>query len=285
MDTVSLIIIYLLGIKTIFDILGSPDFFGIKFFSKRKHKDEEERIKKIISDIYKNERHFLLDIEKDRIDTFLSQVGLNKDQFQQVKFEILRLRRLPIRNPKEIEETLKKICASPLVLVDQSKFSTGKEYSKVNYFLNFTDIIFEENLKFNLAQMMKNFIESNIPPEEFPQMKIVIPVQGNYLFGEMVANVLKIPLVKMRETPLIFRGKFWEGPFENNDKVIIINDVLVTGDQIIKSIEHFPNGAKAIYFFSLVNRTEWAGKKRLEEKGLVVKSILDLCDDDIEKML
>lgn len=286
LEIINVLVLSLLGIKTLIDILASPDFFGFKIFSKKKCKDEEERVKKIILNFYKNERHFLLEIEKDRINTFLSQVGLNKDQFEKVKLQILKLRRLPIRNRKEIEEALKEICTFPLVLIDQSKFSTGKIYARVNYFLNFTDIVFEETLKFNLAQMMKSFIHSSTSPKEFQKInKIVIPFQGNYLFGEKVASELKIPLVKMRETPLISPGKFWEGTFEKNDKVIIINDVLVTGDQIIKSIDYFPDGASVIYFFSLINRTEWTGKKKLEERGITVKSILNLCDEDIKKII
>lgn len=68
-------------------------------------------------------------------------------------------------------------------------------------------------------------------------------------------------------------GKLIEGPFQQSDRVVVIEDVITTGGSALKAIDAVTNaGATIIGVLSLVDREE-GGRERIEAAGYGVRSL------------
>lgn len=280
-----------LALIAFFDIMDQKGF-SFSWYSNRVRIREKERIDYIhkrsmesISHVFAEDYKLLMQHEDERIRSLLVQLGLSRDQFEQIKLEIIKLRKLPMNNWENIKNKLKETCISKIALVDQTNI-TCKIYDAVNYYINLTDIMFDESFAHDLASMMVGLIEKDLSEEEICQIeKVVVPTDGNYLLGLKVSEKMRIPIVKMRNNSRIKVDQYWDGDFKADEKVIIVHDVLVKADQIEKSIRLFPPNVSVMGLFCLVHRTEWNGEKKLVDRGVKVHSILQICDNDIKEMI
>jgi orotate phosphoribosyltransferase len=68
-------------------------------------------------------------------------------------------------------------------------------------------------------------------------------------------------------------GKLIEGPFEANDRVVVIEDVITTGGSALKAIEVLrAAGARVLGVLAVVDREE-GGREAIEAAGIDVASI------------
>jgi orotate phosphoribosyltransferase len=68
-------------------------------------------------------------------------------------------------------------------------------------------------------------------------------------------------------------GKLIEGPFEPNDRVVVIEDVITTGGSALKAVDALrAAGARIQGVLAVVDREE-GGREAIEAAGLEVASI------------
>ena len=94
------------------------------------------------------------------------------------------------------------------------------------------------------------------------------------------ASVLNPPLLRAftvrKEAKLHGTGKLVEGPFFHGDRVVIIEDVITTGNSALRAIESVTKaGGHVQGVFALVNRNE-GGQEAIERKGYTVISLIPL---------
>jgi orotate phosphoribosyltransferase len=296
--------LFLLSVITILDILH---WRGVKipYLTKSIHDNETKRLRELIDTVgsldvektknllrvvYEREHSFLKVFEEERISLLLKQLRINSGQFDNVRSEIIRLRSLKSCSEQQRVDKITEIATSKLVLFDQSALPKRK-YPHVRYYLNFLDVVVEPDLSHDISAMMKDHIYSKISDMEFAeqQYKIVIPYNGNLIFGKEIAAMIGCQFIKMRKDSFISDDRYWENNFLPSDKVIILNDVLVTSEQILNSIKKFPNKNPVKGFFCAISRTDVSesrpksGKTLLEEAGIPVYPIVELCDNQIEQ--
>ena len=278
----TLVFLGIMGLLQLFHLYG----INVPFYSKIVNKKGDDRVRLYINEFFNNDYRFLLDYEAERIRLLLVQLGLKTDQFNKLKLKILKLQQLPIDSIDSIKKSLFKICLDQdLVLINQKKWPQ-KRYKEVNYFVNLSDIMFDANIGKLLGSMMTCLINSNLSLSLLNKIDyIVVSVDGNFLLGLEVAQKLGKPLVKMRHNEKIIEKEYWEGKFKPNSNVIIVHDVLVTGKQIVESINKFPPNVKIHGLFNLVDRKEWDSRNYFIQYGLgdlKIYSILKISDNDIE---
>ncbi len=291
-DFIGYLILCFLAVVTFFDILDHKGI-NIPWFSAIQRKREKDNINYIkantyqcISQIFTEDHNLLMQYKDERIRQFLAQLGLNSEQFEQVKYEIIKLRKSPPMDTWEnIRKRLEHICISDFTLINQ-KGIPSVLYNAVNYYVNLTDIMFDNFFAYDLVSMMVNLIESSMDERELSKIdKIVVTTEGNFLLGLKVAERMKKPFVKMRENPKIRQDQYWDGKLNSNENIIFVHDVLVKAEQVIKSINKFPSGINILAFFCLVHRSEWRGLEKLKALNINVYSILTLSDEYIENLL
>jgi len=73
-------------------------------------------------------------------------------------------------------------------------------------------------------------------------------------------------------------GKLLEGPFQEGDRVAIVEDVITTGSSAIRAVEAVrAAGGDVLGVLALVDREE-GGREALEERGLQVVSLVTAAD-------
>lgn len=116
---------------------------------------------------------------------------------------------------------------------------------------------------------------------------------GNYnmallhiILGVEVAKLFGKPVVKMRKD----RGKLeidhlWDGEFSNGNRVLIVHDVLVSGEQIIHTKNHIPSRCEIVALCCLATRKDVNGLEVLQRENVRVERVIDLSDAEIESLM
>jgi len=286
----ALITLLLLGSLAIIDLL---DRYGIEiyFYSKKKDIEIKKRVEETISHFYEKEYEFLKEISCDRISYLLDQLGLNADQFEEIKYQIIKLRQMSVRTMEQSKEFMHDLCTSnksltTRVLTNTDKMKSDKcVYKRVKYYINLSDICYEEVIKNKLARCLLGLIHENLKKDVKEIDYIVIPEQSNLLLGIEVGILLKKPVVKILEHPRMNIDQYWDGNFNKNSNIIIIHDVLVTGEQVEKCVSRLKkeNINKNYGAFCLIDRIDCEGKEYLKKWDIKTYSVLELSDKMIEE--
>lgn len=266
-------------------------YFGnFPWYSKNKTLKRRKEIQYIINRTFEKDYKMLVDYEEERVKLLCVQWGLKTEDFQDVKLQILRFRRLPMKTSDQIRKKMIEILTiNNRTLIDQ-RYSATRIYNKVDFYINLTDIMYSDEVREELATMMisqihENFSEDNLSDNNKGKVRIIVPTDGNLLLGIEVSKRLHLPVVKMRNEERVTRGQFWDGILEPNSRVIIIHDVLVTAKQIVDSIRKLPNNTQVMGVFCLVQRTDTIGKKILHDKGHKSWFLIELDDKQLEQIV
>lgn len=254
-----------------------PNFYKFTLMQKNRYE-----IQKYLEAYFKEDVNFLHNYAKDRIRFLTTQLGVNEEQLDKIRLDLIKMRCVPLGNLENAEEKIKYIVRSNYpVIINQNEIDSSKlSYNKVQYFINFTDMMFLEDYAREFSSILAFLISEKCNLLEID--KLVIPYDSNFLLGVEVGKRLGKPVVKMRsEKGKIEAEKCWEGNLDTNDKVIIIHDVLVTGNQIIKTLNRLPETCQVRELYCLIARKEWKGIEQLKQKNISVHRIMDLDDNDI----
>ncbi len=100
-----------------------------------------------------------------------------------------------------------------------------------------------------------------------------------------LAGVKEIPLkgiIVRKESKSHGTGKFVEGPFEEGQRLVIVEDVVTTGGSSLKAIERCEAvGLKVERVLAIVDRLE-GGKEAFAERGYELTTLLTVADFGIE---
>lgn len=243
------------------------------------HKEHEIEIQKLFSLSYRkigNYNMALLHISKLRL-------------------ELIRMRSLPLRNLKDAESKIKEFIRSGYepfnsfsrnsAVVNLKEIDSAKRtYNNVDYFLNFHDAMYSAEYFADFVRVMHLLICEKIGVDNFDT--IAIPYDSNVILGVEVAKLFGKPVVKMRKD----RGKLeidhlWDGEFSNGNRVLIVHDVLVSGEQIIHTKNHIPSRCEIVALCCLATRKDVNGLEVLQRENVRVERVIDLSDAEIESLM
>jgi orotate phosphoribosyltransferase-like protein len=275
----------------VFTYVGLLDFFfalGLKIMLPDFFLESKVAIS---ASMYTEKISSLLKFSIDEFNFLLSLKDVERDRYVRIKSTKEKLR-------QSIKEEIGIYLKSPLITVSSGKL-ISTSIPDIDYYINFYDIVYNYRFQEKLASIMSDFIELEIEPKELDKIThIVIPYDSNLLFGTGVAKKLNKKALKIINIiPPYHLKKYWEGEIEENDfeNIIIIHDVLYTGQQVIESCQKLAEGLNKklddykFHFFAICARKsgdiEKNGLQNLKQKGFNVHTIIEFNDSDIRKVI
>lgn len=235
---------------------------------------------------FKREVNFLKDYSEQRVEFIMSQLGINGEQFDKIRLDLIKMRCLPLNNLQDAEKKLNQFvsCGEPMVIDLTGIDPTKRTYKDVDYYLNFNDAMYIDDGCRELANVMNLLICEKIGTDKFD--RIVIPHDSNVILGVEIGKLVGKPVVKMRSSNgRVEREHRWDGKFGTGDRVLIVHDVLVSGKQIEHALNNIPQSCSVVCLCCLAVRTEGPGLKKLTDQNVDVVRVVDLCDADIAKLI
>jgi len=290
---IGIVVVILFGIIGLFEFAYDNGLFLLvpTTFINFKNKKSKELVSYSIDKFLKEELQLFSLYDKERIAFFLSQLGISQSEFESIKRHLLSIKLMPLKNIDDAKDKLKEIIYScngnDYVIIDQEKCESHKlVYKKVRYFIDLTNIMFIKDYSDEIVDCLIMLIKESISNELDDINRIIIPYNSNRLLGFYTGEKIGKSIINVTKTPYIYEDQKWEGRFDNRkNNAIVIHDVLVTGEQVINSINIVNKQCEINYIFCLVNRIGYTGKEMLEKSGYKVFSLLDISDDEISKEL
>lgn len=260
-----------------------PDFYEARWKQR-----QETYAQNYMRAYFEEDKNFIQNYGKERIAFLVSQLGVNSEQLDEIRLGIIRMRSMPLCKLEDAREKIAYLLkqSAPSVVIDQRKIdSAALSYTDVQYYVNFTDMMFLPDFASELSSIL-SFLITETTKEELKSIdKIVIPHDSNFLLGVEVGKKLGKPVVKMRHTKgKIISDQCWEGNLGGLEKVIIIHDVLVSGGQIINTLGKLFKTCTVVGLFCLIVRKGHEGLECIERKKIPVYRIIDLDDNDIHAL-
>lgn len=283
------VLIILFGVVGLFEFAydnGLTLMLPVSFIDYKK-KNIKKQMKYYIENYLKEELHIINQYNNERISFFLSQLGLSQYDFELLKEQLVSIKMMPLSSISDAEEKMIKIISSGNILFKQNTCESKKlVYKEVQYFVNFIDIMYIREYNDELSDCLIMLLREKLRLELNDINKIIIPHSGNRMLGVSIGQKLGKAIINVTEKAHIFEDQCWEGHFDDSRKNygIIVHDVLVTGKQIIESIDKIKEHCIVKYVFCLINRVDMddCGTKALEDKGIKVFSLINLSDSDAE---
>lgn len=130
------------------------------------------------------------------------------------------------------------------------------------------------------CELMIEFIENCLQQnenEKIDSFKLCGLPYAGIPYALTIGIIKDLPTIMLRkEVKTYGTKKMIEGNWQQNDRVIIIDDILTTGKSIISSVPYF-NDLNIKFVFTIVNREE-GGTKSLLNKGLISYSLFSIKD-------
>lgn len=252
------------------------------FYQAAQRKKREEETQRYVRAYFEEDVKFLHNYAEARIGYSMAQLGVNKEQMDTIRLNLIKMRCMPLKDLKDAREKVKcLVTESYPVMINQNEIDSSKlSYRAVQYYMNFTDMMFLEDYARELTSILALLIEEEAPLSDVD--KLIVPHDSNFLLGAEVGKRLGKPVVKMRlKQGKIETEKRWEGNLKPDDKVLIIHDILVSGDQIADTLNTLPATCQVLGLYCIVVRKEGAEKSRRIREKIPVHRIIELGDEDI----
>lgn len=261
-----------------------PDI--LEYAKEKKHKKE---LQDYMEEYFRQDVNFLNDYSEERISFLMSQLGVNKTQLDKIRLELIKMRCMPLKTLDDAKRKMERLVKSdyPIVIDHNSMDGSKICYKKVRYYVNTVDMMFMPDYARELSSILAFLITEKADLSGID--KLVIPYDSNFLLGIEVGKKLGKSVVKMRRSRgKIETEKLWDGSLAPDDRVIIVHDVLVSGDQVVHAMNTLPSTCSVEGFFCLITRTEWSGKEvvqeKLGEKRDACYEVIEINDDKISEL-
>lgn len=248
------------------------------------------RYSELLEVYFKKDLAFVKSNQQSRTDYILEKLRLTQPGYEKALDCLTRLRAMPLANTQDaidrIEHILRKM---PGIVILQAENPSDRTYKQVQFYLDFVSSMREDEYGKEIAETFAQYIMLDLQELNIKNVtKVVIPADSNFLLGFKVGQSLGYPQVIMRNSNgRIFKDHPWDGELKRSDKVIIVHDVLVSGEQVVsamKKIKHF--GAEIVAVYCIVKRSEHSGEKKVcsESNGTCkVRAMLALNDKIISE--
>lgn len=265
------------------------DFLVPTKFEEYKEEKLREQTKEYLKEYFEKEEVYFSLHSNDRMTHLLNQLGLSRNQFDQLKMELLSIRLMPLRNLEDAKKKLFEIVKTAKIILTQDGMDSDQlVYKQVKYFINFTDVMFDEEYYNQITDCLVLLIKEVAGAKLNGYTNVLVSHSGNFLLGMGVSQKLNKEMIKITEKPLILNNKSYIGDFDRQTpgSSILVHDVLVSGKQLRESIRKVEAHTKVEAIYCLVNRLDFGVKADLEaELGIPVYALIDLHDNDIEALL
>lgn len=154
--------------------------------------------------------------------------------------------------------------------------------------------IYCDNRKILSFPFIRDYIKSelcNTVFERFPEAEMIAGVAtAGIAWGAMAADQLKLPFIYVRSEPKGHGlGKQIEGYFEENIKIVVVEDLISTGKSCLKTVEILrESGVQVIGAVSIFNYSFPVADEAFTSAGIPVESLTNyksLIDLALEKGL
>lgn len=239
----------------LFGIVGIYDFCylnGLKIlvpssFAYIKEKNYAKYAEKIMKIYYEKDIEFIQKYENERADYVLQALGLDENQYQHIKYEVIKARAMSVNTVKELKLKAEKILYDKQFVVDLTSLQPCERvYREVDYFLNLYTALYAPKLCTDIGYLMANYIVMLMGKNVDRIDYVVIPQDSNLLLGLEVGKILRKPVIAIQHEGRIKNSECWDGEYKvkkgfEKNKIIVIHDVLVSGQRIYESIEKLPS--------------------------------------------
>jgi len=294
-----------IGINEIYTFIGSTAFvlFGIvgiydfaylnglyilvpPSFVHAKDRNNLKQAEKMMELYYNKDIDFIKEYEKERSDYMLQAIGLEERQFRTINYEIIKGRTMTERNIYALKVKAEKLLFQKDYIIDQSKLENSKRvYDKVDYYINLYTALYDAETCKSIGSVMSRFIILSLKERLTEVDYLIIPQGSNFLLGLEVGKQLGKPVISVLSEERIYTNKFWDGNYNEDKKnnIIVIHDVLVTGERVCTSIEKLPKNSYELYgifcLMKYVNK-DFDATKYFSEHGIEKKRINYLFEVD-----
>ena len=149
---------------------------------------------------------------------------------------------------------------------------------KSNYYLDCRRITLEAHGAVLIAEGMLELLKDQMPPLVGGMAIGADPITGAIL---TIAGTRDLPLrgVIVRKEPKAHgTGKMVEGPFQEGEEIVIVEDVVTTGGSSLQAIERCEAvGLKVSRVLAIIDRLQ-GGKEAFAEKGYELSTLLTIKD-------
>jgi len=146
---------------------------------------------------------------------------------------------------------------------------TLKSGKKSNYYIDLRPLVSHPGILKNICQLMKTHIEEGVKICGLPYAGIPYAFTLSVLYDN--------PCVLLRkEKKQHGTAKLLEGDFQKGEELIVVDDILTTGESVIQSLKKL-SCFKIKKIVIVVDREE-GGRERLEKMGYQVESLFTLKD-------
>jgi orotate phosphoribosyltransferase len=287
------IVVLLLAVKELYDIADMVGILNlIPKHAERKRQEEEEKLRKILQ----MQNELLQQYEQRRVERLLEAMGIiDKRYLANLRQAMDFIKVITARFEKDYQQQLRQFCVR--FAIDQRRLPENKIilYPNVRFYIDFAEAavnpIYGEKLAEILQALIANVLKElpKNPNDAVDFNKIAVPKGGNVFLGLQLAERLYKPLVVILDKPRITTDCFWIGELNPGDKLILINDVAVTGDRLGASAEIIrrKGHAQVKHIFVLVERKEWNAREELSKysEPLYLHSMLQIDDQELEGLL
>lgn len=296
-DLMTKVLTFIGAIVTIlFGFLGIIDFAynnGLKILVPHSYEHyKEESAKKTIAnyteEFFKKELEYYTQYNDARLSYLLNQLGLDRNQFDKLKMEMLKIRLMPMRDLNDAKAKMKKLLGTASIIESvKEKPSDELVYKEVKNYINLTDIMFYDIYKKQISDCLAELILEKEETDNIAFDRVAVSNRGNFLLGVGISERLNKALIRVTKDPMVFKSKKWIGNFPSDSKTIFVHDVLVSGSQIVDSINAIKEHTSVTAIFCLVKRIEHGGEKKIKDEfpDMKIYSLLDLNEDDLEKIM
>ena len=288
----------------LFGIVGIYDFAyanGLRkilpsFYLRFREEHDEKTAKIMMKTYYEQDIEFIQEYEQERTNRVLQALKIKEPQFHHVRYEIVRARVMPQGTQDEMVEKLKETIYHKDFIIDQSNIHWKKRvYRNVNYFINLYTALYDTELCTTVGGIMAAYIALCFEKDNCDLAGIdyiVIPYGGNLLLGLEVGQCLQKPVIAVQKEPRIQKDKPWDGVYNRKpggkNHIIILHDVLVTGDRIYQSIEKLPRDTymvDGLYCLIQYDHSPHAPEKKLHDHGINnIKCLMHTNEDILKKI-
>ena len=200
----------------------------------------------------------------------------------------------PIQSDSDMEKQLRDLLSHQEVVVYLNRTDKKRHviYPDLKYYINLNDAIYDNIIR-NQAVRIFQFYINTVLREHMLSIRdidgIVIPTESNVLLEIEVAKLLEVqPIIMLNKARRIYEDQYWNGTVQDGARLIIIHDVIYSGDNIVDCIEHLPRSCSIVGVISLFNRTDVYSKKMgrelIRKTGVPVHCAMDIDDKLIEKL-